>query len=132
MQPADAREGFVITAVRLEGGVVCMEGAGEGDEATCPSCGTVSWEVHDRYRRRPRDLGWRRWEVRLVLTVRRFRCPNPHCARKTFAESFGATVPRFARRTNEVTSLLSHMAQAAGGEAGARLAAKARVPASAD
>jgi transposase len=132
VQPADAGEGFVITAVHLEGSTVCLEGVGEGDEATCPSCGAAGWEVHDRYRRRPRDLSWRRWEVRLVLTVRRFRCPNPRCTRKTFAESFGDAVPRYARRTQEATTLLTHVAHTAGGEAGARLAAKARVPASPD
>jgi transposase len=132
VQPEASTEGFVITAVRLESGTVCLEAVGDADDAPCPSCGALGWRVHDRYTRRPRDLGWRRWVVRLELTVRRFCCPNPQCARRTFAEPFGPAVPPHARRTAEATALLTAFAEDAGGEAGARLAAKARLPTSAD
>jgi transposase len=132
VQPEQSNEGFAITAVRLDGDMVVLEAMGTGHEAACPSCGARGWQVHDRYVRRPRDLSWRRWAVRLELTVRRFRCPNPQCRRKTFAESFGPVVPRSARRTAEVTAVLTAFAEDAGGEAGARLAAKARLLTSAD
>lgn len=132
VQPAGSNEGFVITAVRLDRGAVCLEAVGEADDATCPSCGAVAWQVHDQYRRRPRDLPWRRWPVCLELTVRRFCCPNPQCARRTFAEPFGPAVPPYARRSAEATALLTHYAEEAGGEAGARLAATARLPTSPD
>ena len=109
-----------------------MEAVGTAEDAACPGCGARSWQVHGRYRRRPMDLPWRRWRVRLRLTVRRFCCPNPGCGRRTFAESFGPNLPRYARRTAEVTAVLTAFAQTAGGEAGARLAAAARAPTSPD
>ena len=132
VQPDESAEGFAITAVRLVGDTVVLEAVGRAEEAPCPSCGAGAWQVHDRYVRRPRDLSWRRWTVRLELAVRRFRCPNPQCRRATFAEPFGPVVPRYARRTAEVTAVLTAFAEEAGGEAGARLAATARLPTSAD
>jgi transposase len=89
----------------------------------CPSCEAVSDKVHDRYVRRPFDLPWRGRTVRFSLTVRRFRCPNSDCERATFAEDCGPDLPRYARRTLDVTNHLLKVAQTAGGEAGARIAA---------
>jgi len=132
VQAKDEGDGFAIVRVDVEAGGVCMEAIGTADEAPCPSCGAPAWQVHARYRRRPMDLPWRRWRVRLRLTVRRFCCPNPSYHRRTFAESFGASLPRYARRTAEVTTILMTFAQAADGVAGARLAAAARAPASPD
>ena len=132
MQASNEDEGFAIVRVDVEAGGVCMDAVGPAEDAACPSCGARSWQVHGRYQRRPLDLPWRRWRVRLRLTVRRFCCPNPGCPRRTFAESFGAGLPRYARRTAEVTAVLTTFAQTAGGEAGARLAHAARAPASPD
>jgi transposase len=70
--------------------------------------------------------------VRLSLSVRRFRCNNPDCPRKTFAEPFGHFLPRYSRRTERVTTLLLRLAQAMGGEAGSRLAACFAIPVSGD
>jgi len=77
--------------------------------------------VHARYRRRPADLPWRGYPVRLVLRVRRFRCVNPACRRATFGEDFGEFLPRRAQRTREATAYLRRAANTSGGEAGARL-----------
>jgi transposase len=65
-----------------------------------------------------------------VLTVRRFRCPNPQCRRQVVAEPFGPTLPRYARRTAEVTEVLRVLAQAAGGEVGAGMAEAVGLPTS--
>ncbi|MCL5962399.1 MAG: ISL3 family transposase [Chloroflexi bacterium] len=92
------------------------------ENARCPSCHAICSKVHDRYQRRPVDLPWRGHRVRLVLTVRRFRCPNSACERITFAEDCGPNLPRYARRTLEANDHLLEIAQAAGGEAGARIA----------
>lgn len=64
--------------------------------------------------------------------MRRFRCTNPDCDRYTFAEDCGPNLPRYARRTLEVTSHLLKLALTAGGEAGARLAASVGLPISPD
>jgi transposase len=66
------------------------------------------------------------------VTVRRFRCRNPRCERATFAEGFGEALPRRAHRTAAASQLLLRFAVVAGGEAGARLATAAGLPASPD
>jgi len=121
MVPALPQSPIIVRQIRLEGKAVLLEAVGESDDAQCPECGTVSQVVHDRYRRQPADLPWRGYPARLVLTVRRFRCVNPDCPRSTFAEDFGASLPRRAQRTPEATAYLLTIAYAAGGEGGARL-----------
>jgi transposase len=123
---------FVIRQVRLDGDVVWLDAEGVADACPCPACGTVARQVHDRYTRRPLDVPWRATPTRVALTVRRFRCPSPACARRTFAESFGPALARCARRTAAATALLLQVAGALGGEAGARLARRLGLPVSPD
>lgn len=78
------------------------------------------------------DLPWRGRKARLVVTARRFRCVNDDCSRRTFAEDFGESLPRYARRTKDATELLLEIALRAGGEEGARLAASTGLAVSPD
>lgn len=103
-----------------------------GESARCPACQTESFKVHDRYRRRPMDLPWRGRKARVVVTVRRFRCVNHLCNRKTFAQDCGPTLPPLARRTTAANETLLYIAMIAGGESGARMAGKMGLPVSAD
>lgn len=123
MFPIEADSPFSIEQMRLDGEVVVLEVVGAAPEGRCPGCRARSRSVHDRYMRRPLDLPWRGRVVRLALRVRRFRCRALGCQRATFAENFGRRLPHRARRTAEATSALLHLAQTAGGEPGARLAA---------
>ncbi len=132
MFPIAADSPFSIEQVRLDGEVVVLEVVGTAPDGRCPGCGVTSRSVHDRYTRRPFDLPWRGRVVRLALRVRRFRCPTLGCQRGTFAEEFGQRLPRRARRTSEATLALLHLAQTAGGEAGARLAVGGGLPVSPD
>lgn len=132
MLPTETLSPLLVRRVVLEGKAVVLEGEGGAESAACPACRTPSSSVHDRYARRPLDLPWRGWVVRLVLTVRRFRCSAAGCPRKTFAEDFGQRLPRRARRTAEAGALLVTLAWTAGGEAGARLAVAAGLPTSPD
>lgn len=132
MPPLDLPPSIVVRRAVLEGNEVWLEADGIAAEARCPACGTVATRVHDRYARRPLDLPWRGWTVRLAITVRRFRCDGPACPRVAFAEQIGPAVPRWARRTGGVTALLLRVVDAVGGEKGARLAAWLGVPTSAD
>jgi len=100
--------------------------------ACCPACRTPSAKVHDRYKRRPMDLPWRNRTVRMRITVRRFRCENPHCRRRTFAEDCGTNLRRRAQRTVEVNETLLDIAMVEGGEAGARTARRIGLPVSPD
>src|SRR5262245_39897243 len=123
---------FVIRQVRLDGAVIWLDAEGAADSCACPACGGVARPVHDRYVRRPLDVPSRGTPTRLALTVHRFRCPNPACGRRTFAEPFGPALARCARRTAAATALLLQVACALGGEAGARLAHRLGLPVSPD
>jgi transposase len=90
----------------------------------CPDCQQVSSQVHSTYMRSPQALPSSGRPVRLLLRVRRFRCPNPVCRRKTFAEAFPHLVAPHAQRTSSVRDLLRVIGEAIGGEAGARLSQK--------
>jgi transposase len=132
MVPGEASAPLSIRYIALDGDVVVLRSVGASVGARCPDCGVFSTVVHDRYRRRPADLPWRGWAVRLAVSVRRFRCLNRACARATFAEDLAAALPRRAQRTAAADAYLLRLAQASGGEAGARLAAAAGLPVSPD
>jgi transposase len=100
--------------------------------AACPACAAPSCQIHSRYERTFDDLPWQGRPVTLRVRVRRFRCPNPACARGTFAERLVDTAPAAARRTNRLADLQHHLAIALGGEAGARLAARLAIATSSD
>ena len=65
--------------------------------ASCPDCHQVSSHVHSTYIRSPEALPSSGRPVRLRLHVRRFRCANPTCRRKTFAEPFPLLIVPRAR-----------------------------------
>jgi transposase len=123
---------LVLRGIRQDGPTVIIDAAGSGTAAICPACGASSQQVHDRYVRRPQDLPWRGRPVRLVVSVRRFRCPTPSCPRGTFAERFDPALPRSQRRTTETAELLVRLGLSAGGEGGARIAADLGVSVSPD
>lgn len=66
------------------------------------------------------------------VAARRFRCVNPACARRTFAERLDDVALVAGRRTERLGGLQRHLALALGGEAGARLAVRRAIPTSPD
>lgn len=66
------------------------------------------------------------------VAARRFRCVNPACARRTFAERLDDVALVAGRRTERLGGLQRHLALALGGEAGARLAVRLAIPTSPD
>lgn len=113
---------IAVRLIRLDHGSIILEAQGLIRRGRCPTCGSTSDRVHDRYRRTPVDLPWRGFPVHVALTVRRFRCDNSACQRRTFAEDFGPPLLPRAHRTAEAEAALLRLAETAGGEAGARLA----------
>ena len=73
--------------------------------APCPSCSRVSRSRHSRYSRLLMDLPADGRTVNIQLVVRRFRCKNPACRRRVFAERFSRLVRTHARRTERLESL---------------------------
>jgi transposase len=96
--------------------------ASRSARACCPLCGTVAERIHSRYRRCVLDLPCVGRTVTLLLTVRKFFCPNPACSRKIFAEQFPDLVPSSARMTNRLSEALQAIGFATCGELGERLA----------
>ncbi len=121
---------IVIRLIRLDRGSIVLDVHEMIHRGRCPACGVTSARVHDRYHRHPLDLPWRACSVQVALTVRRFCCNNRDCQRRTFAEDFGPPLLPRARRTTNAGTLLLGLAEAAGGEAGARLARAMGLPVS--
>src|SRR5690606_12987231 len=78
-------------------------------DAPCPSCGRVSRSRHSSYTRLLMDLPADGRTVNIQLVVRRFRCKNPSCRRRVFAERFPRLVRTHARRTERLESLLTRI-----------------------
>ncbi|MDQ2764808.1 MAG: ISL3 family transposase [Pseudomonadota bacterium] len=98
----------------------------------CPSCGLPSRRLHSRYPRVLQDLPWQGRPATIRIAARRFRCLNPTCLRKTFAERLGSVALASARRTTRLGDLQRHVAFALGGEAAARLSERLAIPVSPD
>lgn len=97
-------------------------------EALCPECGLSSARVHSRYRRVLWDLAACGRPVMIELEVRRFFCGVPACEREIFAEQVDGLTERHARRTGVLRGLLTSIAVALAGRAGARMATLAGLP----
>lgn len=108
-QVKQTEESIVITACAIT------------SSASCPDCHQVSSHVHSTYIRSPKALPSSGRRVRVHLQVRRFRCANPTCRRKTFAEPFPLLLVPRAQRTCSVQQVLRLIGEAMGGRAGARL-----------
>ena len=57
--------------------------------------------------------------MQIALRVRRFRCYNAVCTRRTFGERLPGLVAAHARRTRRLAAAQGAVAVALGGEAGA-------------
>jgi transposase len=98
----------------------------------CPACNRMSRSRHSTYQRRLQDLPWQGCAVELRLEVRRFRCRNPACARKIFAEPLPAVARPHARRTTRVREIMRLIGYTAGGLPGSRILERLACPVSDD
>jgi transposase len=124
--------GLVIGEVRSEGERVVVEAVVAAASGRCPSCETDSVRVHSRYWRRLADAAIAGRAVVVRLRVRRFFCSNSDCATKTFAEQVEGLTAKWARRTNQLASMLASIGLALAGRAGARLAVRLGIATSRD
>ncbi|MFI5682175.1 ISL3 family transposase [Streptomyces cellulosae] len=105
-----------IARVRVD--VQCTTAGG-----ACPECGAWSTRVHSSYLRFPADVPSAGRRAVLQLRVRRFRCRNTMCPRRTFAEQISGLTRSNGQRTERLRSILAALGLALAGRAGARLAA---------
>jgi transposase len=113
--------GFAIDQVDEYESQLAIQAHSTATQAVCPLCNQSSSQVHSHYTRSPRDLSCSGRQIRLVLSVRRFRCPNAQCPRKTFAERIPQVVPVHGQRTNRLTATWQAMVFELSAEAGARV-----------
>src|SRR5215467_13500129 len=123
--------GFEIQHTTSSENLLTITARALASASACPSCSQASTHIHSYYTRSPWDLPISGRSVRLVLQVRRFRCPNPRCSRQTFAERL-PNLPVSARQTSRFGTILESIAVVLSGQAGARLAAQLAMPVSAD
>ncbi len=90
--------------------------------AYCPLCGVQAWRIHSRYMRQVADLPCVGRHVTLLLSVRKFFCPNAACPRTIFAEQFPELVPSYARLTTRLREALVALGFATSGKVASRLA----------
>lgn len=105
---------------------VSAEGTGA---RSCPECRETSESRHSWHVRRLQDLPIQGAPVVLELRLRRWRCRNVQCARKTFVET-PATASPFARKTRRVSELVRMFGHAAGGRTSERLLTRLGMPVS--
>lgn len=115
-------EGLHIERVTASANELRVQVLSSSPKACCPLCGTLAWRIHSRYMRQVTDLPCVGQHVTLLLTVRKFFCPNPACSRTIFAEQFPDLVPSYARLTTRLREALVAIGFATSGEVTSRLA----------
>jgi transposase len=98
--------GIRLLEVSIEDESVRLQLALTAPTAACPCCAVASSSVHSRYQRRLTDLPWGTRAVHLQLTVRKFLCRNPTCARRIFTERLPNLVAAYGRQTHRLATAL--------------------------
>jgi transposase len=125
--------GLTIEGVTPGDGTILIRAKAVSAEASCPLCNTSSRRIHSRYIRRVSDLPCAGRGIRLHLVARRFRCEEPQCSRRIFAERFDdGIVTTRSRRTLRLDCIVHHLGLALGGRPGASFAKRLMLPVSND
>jgi transposase len=115
--------GLVVEGAEVGADVVEFAARSPQKEANCPSCGSPSHRVHSKYHRLLSDLPSHGRAIRIRLLVRRFRCMQPACSTRIFAEHLaGDVAPPFSRRTSRLERIVHHLGLSLGGRPAAELA----------
>jgi transposase len=114
--------GLRVERVEDTGDAVVIRAGCRAPQARCPGCGAVSWQVHGGYARVVADGAAGGRPVLIVLSVRRFCCPEPSCPKVTFAEQAEGLTLRYRRRSVPLLGMLAGFGLELAGRAGARLA----------
>jgi len=120
--------GLQVEQVEDAGDAVVIRACCRALQARCPACGAVSSRVHGGYARVVADGAAGGRPVVVVLAVRRFRCPDPSCAKVTFAEQAEGLSARYRRRSVPLLGMLASFGLELAGRAAARLAGALGVP----
>ena len=114
--------GKSVTGWEVKEGVIVIAARSKTRAAACPHCSCWSNRIHDRYVRRVAERPCLDAAVLIEIEVQRFKCPNPRCQCRTFAERIDTLAPSYQRRTQSQARALQAIGFALGGAAAARLA----------
>jgi len=81
-------ESLIVTDTKVEGKTIYIYCEREKCLNKCIYCGKISDKVHSKYVRKIKDLSIQGFDVKLILTVKKYFCNNKKCKHKTFAEQF--------------------------------------------
>src|SRR6266581_4000301 len=115
-------EGLRVEQIELQGDLLAMVVVSVRPSSCCPQCAQASSQVHSQYHRTLRDVPCGGREVVLRLSVHKFFCRNPDCARKIFTERLPPIVSPWAQVTTRLFEAVQAIGLATGGELGTRLA----------
>src|SRR5260370_17239578 len=79
-------EGMQIEPIQITETGLVIQAAATAPTSSCPLCSEISSSIHCHYQRTLRDAPYAGRRVQLLLTLRKFTCPNPYCERKIFTE----------------------------------------------
>lgn len=99
--------------------------------AVCPRCRCSSKSIHSRYVRTLAHVPIALRSVKIRLRTRRFRCRNPSCVQRIFAERAEGLGRAYARTTNSNRTILQRIGSIVGSNPGQRLAKDIGIPTSA-
>lgn len=122
--------GCIVTSVHHTSNGVQIHAESLSKCGHCPSCGTNTQRIHSYYERQLLDLPLGEQGVKLRIRVKRFRCQQTICKRRTFAETIPNIAERYAQQTNRLANVLWHVGQVIGGRPGSHLAHNLRIPVS--
>ena len=122
--------GLVVEQVQLCDEIMHLTVRCEAAGANCPRCGAWSEAFHSGYERKLGDLPIAGRQAVVELRVRRFRCHEPECPRRTFVEQAPVLAERYAHRTLRLRSMLQAIGLALGGRPGSRHCQRLAMPTS--
>ncbi|HLH24863.1 MAG TPA: transposase family protein [Chloroflexota bacterium] len=114
----------VVRLVQVLANEVVVDAVTQTAVAACPDCRTPSRRLHGSYTRQLADMPLGRRRVTIYLQVRRFRCQELTCRRRTFAEQAPRLAAPYAHRSAPLQALLTDLALTLGGRPSARFAAR--------
>jgi transposase len=123
---------LVLEWVRITPQFVQIGLMSEAGTCRCPACGQCSGRVHSYYTRTLDDVPAHGRVIQLCIGLRRFFCDRRDCSKQTFAEQVPDLMVLRSRKTLRLSETLKDIGLVAGGQAGARLAAKLAMPVSPD
>src|SRR3989440_4675548 len=120
-------EGLRVERIEPQGALLAIAVVSVRPSSCCPLCSQASSQIHSLYQRTLRDVPCGGRKVVLHLSVRKFFCRNPACARKIFTERLPPFVEPWAQVTTRLFEAVQAIGLATGGGLGKRLADPPRV-----